>query len=192
MPVADRAAGAWNTLSGAVQALVVRDVAGSATIHRLLAPYLAVFGPAGPVPTSAQFRSVPADCRSAGRPEGRPAGRGGGVISVLVVDDSAVVRRVVADALSADLLIQVAGTASNGQIALEKIERLAPDLVTLDVEMPVMDGLATLRELRRRWPRLPVIMFSTMTEAGAAATLTAVLGPLGTLVFAAAPLSLTG
>lgn len=95
------------------------------------------------------------------------------MISVLVVDDSAVVRRVVADALSADLLIQVAGTASNGQIALEKIERLAPDLVTLDVEMPVMDGLATLRELRRRWPRLPVIMFSTMTEAGAAATLTA-------------------
>jgi two-component system chemotaxis response regulator CheB len=95
------------------------------------------------------------------------------VISVLIVDDSVVVRRLVADALGADPAIHVAGTAANGQIALTKIEQLSPDLVTLDIEMPVMDGLATLREIRKRHPRLPVIMFSTLTAFGASATLDA-------------------
>jgi two-component system chemotaxis response regulator CheB len=95
------------------------------------------------------------------------------VISVLVVDDSALVRRVVTDALAEDPEITVVGTASNGRLALAKIEQLAPDLVTLDIEMPEMDGLATLRALRRTRPKLPVIMFSTLTEVGAAATLNA-------------------
>jgi two-component system chemotaxis response regulator CheB len=65
------------------------------------------------------------------------------------------------------------GTASNGRIALRQIASLQPDVVTLDVEMPVLDGLATLAELRQTWPDLPVIMFSTLTERGASATLDA-------------------
>ena len=92
---------------------------------------------------------------------------------VLVVDDSVVVRRMVADVLSAEPDIEVVGTAANGRIALTKIELLRPDLVTLDVEMPVLDGLETLPLLRGSNPDLPVIMFSTLTERGATATLTA-------------------
>lgn len=94
-------------------------------------------------------------------------------ISVLVVDDSVVVRRMVADVLSADPGIRVVGTAPNGRVALAKLDQLAPDLVTLDIEMPELDGIATLRELRKDRPRLPVIMFSTLTAAGATATLDA-------------------
>jgi two-component system chemotaxis response regulator CheB len=95
------------------------------------------------------------------------------VISVLIVDDSVVIRRLVTDALAEDPEIRVVGTAPNGRVALAKIEQLKPDLVTLDIEMPVLDGLSTLRELRPRYPRLPVIMFSTLTAAGASATLDA-------------------
>jgi two-component system chemotaxis response regulator CheB len=94
-------------------------------------------------------------------------------ITVLVVDDSVVVRRLVSDVLSEDQEIQVVGTAPNGQIALAKVPQLNPDVISLDVEMPVMDGLETLRELRRRFPDVPVIMFSTLTDRGAAATLEA-------------------
>jgi two-component system chemotaxis response regulator CheB len=94
-------------------------------------------------------------------------------ISVLVVDDSVVVRRLVTDVLAGEADIDVVGTAPNGRIALAKIPQLNPDLVTLDIEMPVMDGLETLRELRAAYPRLPVIMFSTLTERGATASLDA-------------------
>jgi two-component system, chemotaxis family, protein-glutamate methylesterase/glutaminase len=94
-------------------------------------------------------------------------------ISVLVVDDSVVVRRLVTDVLNSDQDIHVVGTAPNGQIALAKIPQLNPDVISLDVEMPVMDGLETLRELRKSFPDLPVIMFSTLTDRGAAATLEA-------------------
>ncbi|GIJ69839.1 protein-glutamate methylesterase/protein-glutamine glutaminase [Virgisporangium ochraceum] len=95
------------------------------------------------------------------------------MISVLVVDDSVVVRRLITDALADDPKINVVGTAPNGKVALQKIEQLKPDLVTLDIEMPVMDGLTTLRELRKKHRALPVIMFSTLTANGAAATLDA-------------------
>ncbi|UWZ35640.1 chemotaxis-specific protein-glutamate methyltransferase CheB [Dactylosporangium roseum] len=95
------------------------------------------------------------------------------MISVLVVDDSVVVRRLITDALSDDPEIRVVSTAPNGRIALTKIEQLRPDLVTLDIEMPIMDGLETLRAIRARYARLPVIMFSTLTAAGATATLDA-------------------
>jgi len=94
-------------------------------------------------------------------------------ISVLVVDDSVVVRRLVSDVLTEDPGIEVVGTASNGKIALAKIPQLNPDLITLDIEMPEMDGLETLVELRKLYPKLPVIMFSTLTERGATATLDA-------------------
>lgn len=92
---------------------------------------------------------------------------------VLVVDDSVVVRRLVTVALFSDPDIEVVGAAADGRIALAKIEQLRPDVVTLDIEMPVMDGLAALREIRARWPGLPVIMFSTLTHRGATATLDA-------------------
>ena len=94
-------------------------------------------------------------------------------IKVLVVDDSVVVRRLVAGVLEQDPAVEVVGAAANGRIALARIAQLEPDVVTLDIEMPELDGLATLAELRPRWPRLPVIMFSTLTERGAEATLEA-------------------
>lgn len=94
-------------------------------------------------------------------------------IRVLIVDDAVVFRRTVADELAADPAIEVVGTAANGRIALAKLPQLSPDLVILDVEMPELDGLATLREIRKTYPKLPVIMFSARTERGAEATLDA-------------------
>ncbi|MGC3968841.1 MAG: chemotaxis response regulator protein-glutamate methylesterase [Pirellulales bacterium] len=94
-------------------------------------------------------------------------------IRVLVVDDSVVVRRLLTDVLAEDPEIELAGTAPNGRIALAKLPQVNPDLVTLDIEMPELDGLQTLPELRKLYPKLPVIMFSTLTARGAAATLDA-------------------
>lgn len=94
-------------------------------------------------------------------------------IRVLVVDDSLVVRKLVSDALNSDPEIEVVGVAANGRIALGKVASLSPDLITLDIEMPELDGLGTLAELRKTHPRLPVVMFSTLTERGASATLEA-------------------
>lgn len=94
-------------------------------------------------------------------------------IRVLVVDDSVVIRRLVTDALSGDPEIDVVGTAANGSIALQKITQCNPDLITLDVEMPVLDGLATLELIRKDYPKLPVIMFSTLTQRGALTTIEA-------------------
>ena len=94
-------------------------------------------------------------------------------IRVLVVDDSVVIRRMLSDCLASDPDLEVVGTAADGHISLAKIAQLAPDLVTLDMEMPVMGGIETLKAIRKTHPRLPVIMFSTLTERGAAATLDA-------------------
>ena len=94
-------------------------------------------------------------------------------LRALVVDDAVVMRRLLTEALHRDSQIEVAGTAANGRIALQKLTQINPDIVTLDVEMPEMDGLATLRELRKTFPKLPVIMFSTLTQRGASATLDA-------------------
>jgi len=94
-------------------------------------------------------------------------------IRVLVVDDSVVIRKLLAETLSSDPEIEVVGSASDGRIALAKITQLNPDLLTLDIEMPVMNGLETLKEVRKSHPHLPVIMFSTLTERGAATTLDA-------------------
>lgn len=92
---------------------------------------------------------------------------------ILVVDDAVVFRRLVADALTSDPELEVAGTAPNGRIALAKMSQVNPDLVILDVDMPELDGLETLKEIRKAYPRLPVIMFSALTETGATATLDA-------------------
>jgi len=94
-------------------------------------------------------------------------------IRVLVVDDAVVVRKLITETLRVDPELEVVGAAANGKIALQKITQLNPDLLTLDVEMPEMDGLATLREVRKLYPKLAVIMFSTLTAKGAAATLEA-------------------
>jgi two-component system chemotaxis response regulator CheB len=94
-------------------------------------------------------------------------------LRVLVCDDSVVVRRILTDVIGADPELEVAGVAANGKIALAKIAQVQPDVVTLDVEMPEMDGLEAVREIRKTHPRLPVIMFSTLTERGAEATIEA-------------------
>jgi two-component system, chemotaxis family, protein-glutamate methylesterase/glutaminase len=94
-------------------------------------------------------------------------------IRVLVVDDAVVVRRILSDVLDEDPDIEVAGTAANGRIALAKLTQVNPDLVTLDVEMPEMDGLTTLRTMRSDGHKQPVIMFSTLTERAATTTLDA-------------------
>ncbi|QJW93616.1 protein-glutamate methylesterase/protein-glutamine glutaminase [Frigoriglobus tundricola] len=94
-------------------------------------------------------------------------------IRVLIVDDAVVLRRLLAEELAADPALEVVGTAANGKIALAKVPQVEPDVVILDVEMPELDGLATLRALRAARPLLPVIMFSALTERGAEATLDA-------------------
>ncbi|HTU90365.1 MAG TPA: chemotaxis response regulator protein-glutamate methylesterase [Gemmataceae bacterium] len=91
-------------------------------------------------------------------------------IRVLLVDDAAVVRRLVTTALNRDPDLEVVGTAADGRIALERLDKLQPDLVLLDLEMPVMSGLETLAVLRKTHPRLPVIMFSRFTQKGVEAT----------------------
>ncbi len=94
-------------------------------------------------------------------------------IRILIVDDAVVFRRLVAEEINKDPELEVVGTAPNGRLALAKMPQLNPDLVILDVEMPEMDGLATLAELRKTYPHKPVIMFSALTERGAEATLDA-------------------
>lgn len=105
-------------------------------------------------------------------------------IKVLVVDDSALVRQLLTELLGADPEIEVVGTAPDPFIAREKIKALKPDVLTLDVEMPRMDGLRFLDNLMRLHP-LPVVMVSTLTEWGADVTLSAL--ELGAVDFVAKP-----
>lgn len=93
-------------------------------------------------------------------------------LRVLVVDDSAFFRRRIVEILNADAGIEVVGTAANGQEAIELVKRLDPDVVTMDIEMPVMDGITAVRRIMAESPR-PILMFSTLTTEGAKATLDA-------------------
>ncbi|MDH2414640.1 chemotaxis response regulator protein-glutamate methylesterase [Nocardioides sp. CER19] len=95
------------------------------------------------------------------------------MIRVLVVDDSALIRRLISTALSEAADIEIVGTARDGLEAVDRVDELQPDVVTLDIEMPRLDGLGALQRIREKHRRLPVIMFSTLTERGAAATLEA-------------------
>ena len=105
-------------------------------------------------------------------------------IRVLIVDDSALMRQVLASLLSKDPAIEVIGSAPDPFIAREKIKALHPDVLTLDVEMPKMDGLTFLEKLMRGHP-MPVVMVSSLTEAGCQTTLRAL--ELGAVDFIAKP-----
>ncbi|MBF0266176.1 MAG: chemotaxis response regulator protein-glutamate methylesterase [Gammaproteobacteria bacterium] len=93
-------------------------------------------------------------------------------IKVLIVDDSALIRKILTEILNSDPMIDVVGTAEDPLFARDKIKALKPDVVTLDIEMPRMDGITFLRNLMRLRP-MPVVMISTLTESGANVTLQA-------------------
>jgi two-component system, chemotaxis family, protein-glutamate methylesterase/glutaminase len=105
-------------------------------------------------------------------------------VRVLVVDDSALMRKLIPKILEQDASIEVVGTAMDGHFALKKIEDLSPEVVTLDLEMPGLNGIDTLKEIMRHW-RLPVIVVSSHSTAGAAITLKALA--LGAFDFVAKP-----
>lgn len=106
-------------------------------------------------------------------------------LRVLIVDDTIMYRKVVGDILAQIPGVEVVGTANNGKVALSRIATLKPDLITLDVEMPIMDGLETLREIKKSFPDLGVIMLSTLTKRGSEITMKAL--ELGAFDFIAKP-----
>ncbi len=106
------------------------------------------------------------------------------MIKVLVIDDSALIRQLLSEILNSDPAIEVVGTAQDPYMAREKIKKLNPDVLTLDVEMPKMDGVTFLRNLMRLRPT-PVVMVSTLTEIGADVTLQAL--ELGAVDFVSKP-----
>lgn len=111
-------------------------------------------------------------------------------IRVLVVDDSSVMRRIIATAMLKNADLEVAGYASNGLQAIERVRELQPDVVTLDIEMPELDGLSALREIRKYNSSVPIIMFSTLTHRGAQATVMALTA--GATDYVCKPSAVTG
>jgi len=109
---------------------------------------------------------------------------------VLIVDDSVVVRKMLSDIVSSDPELELGGTAATAAIGLQKIPQLAPDVVVLDVEMPGMDGIEAARRIRAEWPKLPIVMCSSLTERGADVTLQALAA--GASDYVAKPSSLGG
>ena len=94
-------------------------------------------------------------------------------IKVLIIDDSALVRKAITDALSLDPEIEVVGSANDPLVAQEKMPRLQPDVLTLDMEMPRMDGLTFLKILQKQQPMIPVVVVSSLTQQGSAMALAA-------------------
>ena len=87
-------------------------------------------------------------------------------IKVFIIDDSALVRRAIADALQKDPTFEIVGVAHDPLIAMEKLPKLNPDVITLDMEMPRMDGLTYLRQLKREGSTIPVVIISSLTQQG--------------------------
>lgn len=110
-------------------------------------------------------------------------------VRVLVIDDSALMRKLIPKILERDNSIEVVGTAVDGSFGLKKIEDLSPHVITLDLEMPGLNGIDTLKEIMRRW-RLPVIVVSSHSTAGASITLKALT--LGAFDFVAKPSDVSG
>jgi two-component system chemotaxis response regulator CheB len=108
-------------------------------------------------------------------------------INVLIVDDSAFMRKIITDIIQLDKDLEVIGIARNGKEAIQKIKDLSPDVVTMDVEMPIMDGITALKIIMEERP-IPVVMCSTLTKEGAEATLEAL--ELGTVDFISKPTQL--
>lgn len=108
----------------------------------------------------------------------------------MIVDDAVVVRKALADGLSRDPDLEVVGSASNGRLALAKLNTLRPDIILLDIEMPEMSGLEALPEIRKLLPQVPIIMFSALTERGAEATLDAL--SLGATDYVTKPSNMDG
>ena len=90
---------------------------------------------------------------------------------ILLIDDAVVVRKALSEAIARDPALEVAATAVNGRVGIAKFAAMRPDIVLLDIEMPEMGGIETLQELRKIDARVPIIMFSSLTERGAAVTL---------------------
>ncbi|WDV47715.1 chemotaxis response regulator protein-glutamate methylesterase [Clostridiaceae bacterium M8S5] len=109
-------------------------------------------------------------------------------IKVFIIDDSAFMRRIINDILITDSDIDVIGYARNGQEALEKLKNLKPDVITLDVEMPILDGIETLKLLMKTYSNIPVVMLSSLTQSGADMTMKAL--EIGAVDFIAKPKSI--
>ncbi|HEU5115258.1 MAG TPA: chemotaxis response regulator protein-glutamate methylesterase [Isosphaeraceae bacterium] len=109
---------------------------------------------------------------------------------ILIVDDAVVVRQVLSRLIADDPDLELAGTAANGRIAIEKLGKLAPDLIILDWEMPEMGGYETLVALRKTHPQLPVVLFSTLASRGSPQTLEAIA--LGVSAYVRKPKTLGG
>ncbi|MFK8080153.1 MAG: chemotaxis response regulator protein-glutamate methylesterase [Granulosicoccus sp.] len=109
---------------------------------------------------------------------------------ILVVDDSCLYQRILSDVVDAQDGLEVVGVASNGRVALNMMQRAKPDLVTLDILMPEMDGIQTLIQLRKQWPSVKTVMVSSLTSEGSDATLDALA--LGASEYAEKPSSVDG
>lgn len=106
-------------------------------------------------------------------------------IKVLIVDDSALMRRALKEIIITDSSLEVVGTARDGQDAIEKVHDLSPDVVTMDINMPVMDGLTSMQYILSDYPQMPILMVSSLTEDGAMTTFEAL--ELGAFDYVAKP-----
>lgn len=106
-------------------------------------------------------------------------------IKVLIVDDSALMRRALKEIIMTDASLEVVGTARDGMDAIEKVNELKPDVVTMDINMPVMDGLTSMQHILNDYPEMPILIVSSLTAEGALTTFEAL--ELGAFDYVAKP-----